>query len=251
MEAIGEAVYHPQWVEIAGAHNVRDLGGLPAGDRRVRSGVLLRGDHLDDLTPEGLEVVHQRLGLRAVIDLRAPTELPEPPVELTLHGLTLLELPLVDLSGTTSPSALREKLGDDEGAIYRHMLEQAGPPIVRILTFLLEAGHTPSLIHCAAGKDRTGITVAVLLTAAGVAPAAIKADYLATAERLPRIRKSLATRAVYRAMNQGQRVIPMTAIPIEAVLRALDDEPGQVEGFLQRHGAEPTAVQRWRELLLE
>src|SRR5215207_6511551 len=193
----------PRWVELAGAHNVRDLGGLSAGGRRVRSGVLLRGDHLDDVTDDDLRV-------------------------------------------------LRDEFGDDVAGVYRHMLEVAAPELVAILQFVVEEHHAPALVHCAAGKDRTGITVAVLLAAAGVDEPGIVADYVATGERLDRIRAALARRELYRHM---QRSVPanttITSTAIEGVLDALRTEDGGAEGFLVRHGAPRDTVDRWRELLLE
>ena len=166
----------PRWVELAGAHNVRDLGGLPAGGRRVRPGVLLQGDHLDGVTDDDLAVLRDQVGLKAIVDLRTPREAPEPREWVGALGLTRLHLPLVDLTGTTAPRQVRAERGDDIGAIYRRMLAEAGPNLVRILGFLAEEGHAPALIHCAAGKDRTGIAVAVLLAAAGVEEPGLVAD---------------------------------------------------------------------------
>lgn len=241
----------PQWIDVSGAHNVRDIGGLPARSTRTRSGVLLRGDHLDDITDVGFEVVMKQLKLRALIDLRTANEAPDPHARLVAAGVSQLRLPLIDLSGTTSPSALREKYPDDSARVYQHMLEQAGPAIVRILNFLLEDSHLPALIHCAAGKDRTGITVAVLLAAANVDAAAIVADYVATEQRLERVRASLMQKDAYRDMKLENAPLTVPAAPIEGVLDALRTEPGGPAGFLLRHGAADDAVTRWQALLLE
>jgi protein-tyrosine phosphatase len=242
----------PSWVELVGAHNVRDLGGLPAGSRRVRSGVLLRGDSLDDLTLDDLAVVRDVVGLRAIVDLRTALEAPEPSGPVQALGVVRLHLPLVDLSGTTSPRQLQAEFGDDVAGIYRRMLEEAGPAVVGVLGFLLEGDRAPALVHCAAGKDRTGITVAVLLAAAGVDEPAIVADYVATGERLDRIRAALARRELYRAMRDpSSRAMALSSTAIEGVLDALRSYDGGATGFLVHHGAVPGDVQRWRELLLE
>ena len=91
----GEARHAPQWLELAGAHNVRDLAGLPAADgRRVRPGVLLRGDHLDDVTDADLAVLRDAVGLRAVVDLRTDREAPEPRPWIESLGVARLHLPL-------------------------------------------------------------------------------------------------------------------------------------------------------------
>jgi protein-tyrosine phosphatase len=240
----------PQWIDIPGAHNVRDVGGLPAQSGRTRSGVLLRGDNLDDITEDGMQVVVEGLRLGSVIDLRTPDEAPDAHERIVAAGIAQLRLPLIDLSGTTSPSALREQYGDDSPKVYQHMLEQAGPAIVSILDFVLEDGHLPTLVHCAAGKDRTGITVAVLLAVAGVDENAIVTDYVATGQRLARVRESLQRKEVYRGIDMSRAPLDVPPGPIEGVLHALTAEPGGVVGFLIRHGATTAAIDRWRTAIL-
>ncbi|MCW2666835.1 MAG: protein tyrosine/serine phosphatase [Frankiales bacterium] len=240
----------PEWIELAGAHNVRDLGGLPAGGRRVRRGVLLRGDHLDDLTGADLVVVRDGIGLRALVDLRSADELDEPREWVSAYGIARLHLPLIDLTGFATRTAAQVR-PDELPAVYADMLEEAAPGVAAVLRFLLEDGHTPALVHCAAGKDRTGITVAVLLAAAGVDEPAIVADYVATGERLDRIHASLARRAIYRDMvRPGAPTAGVVGSAIEGVLAALRAFPGGPQGFLEAHGAPPGAVQAWRDLLL-
>ena len=242
----------PRWLELAGAHNVRDLGGLPAGVRRVRPRVLLRGDHLDGATEQDLAVLRDEVGLASIVDLRTPREAPEPREWVGALGLARLHLPLVDLTGTTAPRQVRAEFGDDLGAVYRRMLEVAAPNLVRILEFLVEDGHTPALVHCAAGKDRTGITVAVLLAAAGVEEPAIVADYAATGERLERVRAALAQQRIYRQLREDSPpAAPLASTAIEAVLGAVGAHQGGAAGFLVAHGASPGLLRRWRELLLE
>src|SRR5215217_7438081 len=221
----------PRWVELAGAHNVRDLGGLPAGGRRVRSGVLLRGDHLDDVTDDDLRVLRDEVGLRGIVDLRTATEAPETRQWVGSLGIARLHLPLVDMTGTTDPKHLRAEFGDDVAGVYRRMLEVAAPELVAILHFVVEEHHAPALVHCAAGKDRTGITVAVLLAAAGVDEPGIVADYVATGERLDRIREALARNAIYDAMRTpGSRAAGISSEAIEGVLEGLRAYDGGAEG---------------------
>jgi protein tyrosine/serine phosphatase len=147
---------------------------------------------------------------------------------------------------------VREELGDDIGAVYRRMLTEAGPNLVRILCFLVEGGHTPALVHCAAGKDRTGIAVAVLLAAAGVEDDAVVADYAATGERLDRVRAALAQRELYRQLrSDSSPAVVLESRAIEAVLDTLREHDGGAGGFLVAHGADPAQVVGWRNLLLQ
>lgn len=239
----------PAWLDLAGANNVRDLAGLPAGDQFVRSGVLLRGDHIDDLTAEDLVLLRDQVGLRAVIDLRSPRETPTAREWLTESKIAHLHIPLVDLSGTTEVEQLSVRFATSVAEAYEHMLRVAAPDLARILAFLVEPEHAPALIHCAAGKDRTGIAVAVLMAAAGVDEDAIVADYLATGQRLHLIAAALQRRPLYRDVRAGTRA-GMSATAIRVVLDTVQGYDGGVEGFLLSNGATADQLRRWRELLL-
>src|SRR5215204_6113192 len=103
--------------------------------RRVRSGVLLRGDHLDDVTDDDLRVLRDEVGLRGIVDLRTATEAPEAKEWVGSLGIARLHLPLVDMTGTTDPKQLRAEFGDDVAGVYRRMLEEAAPELVAILQF--------------------------------------------------------------------------------------------------------------------
>jgi protein-tyrosine phosphatase len=167
-------------------------------------------------------------------------------------GVTQLHLPLVDLTGTTDPRRLRAEFGGDMAGVYARMLAAAAPGLVRVLEFLVQQPNLPALVHCAAGKDRTGTTVAVLLAAAGVDEAGIVGDYVVTATRLDRVRESLAQHPAYRHLppeTTAAEAAPAAAI--RAVLDAMRTADGDAAGFLHRHGATASAIGAWRELLLE
>jgi protein-tyrosine phosphatase len=243
--------YRTHWIELAGAHNVRDVAGLTAGEHRVRPGVLLRSDHLDSVTDDDLGILRDQLGLRAVIDLRTAEEAPAPAGWIATMGVARLHLPLIDLSGTTRPGGLRDQFATDPAQAYRTMLEEAAPGITRILGFLLEDDHVPAMIHCAAGKDRTGITIAVLLAAAGVDEPGIIADYVATGERLTRIRRALAQREFYKHLADAPPESTLAPKAIEGVLEALRGYDDGAAGFLIAQGATTDQIGQWRQLLLD
>jgi protein-tyrosine phosphatase len=131
------------------------------------------------------------------------------------------------------------------------MLAQAAPVLVQILRFLVSRERLPALVHCAAGKDRTGITVAVLLAAAGVDDADIVADYTVTGLRLARVNASLARRAGYRVPDPPPQPALLPETPIRTVLAALHATYGGAEQFLINHGTTPAELDRWRALLLQ
>jgi protein-tyrosine phosphatase len=237
----------PLWIDLDGAHNVRDVGGLRAGPRTVRRGVLLRGDHLEGLSAAAADHLCGAVGLRAVVDLRAPSENPAPGAWMTGRGIERRHLPLVDLTRTVA--SLRRSADPDMVEVYGAMLDGAGPALVELLRFAGGPDRVPVLVHCAAGKDRTGIAVAVLLAAAGVDERDVVADYAVTGLRLDRIRRALLARGHLDAPVPAA-VAPLDAAPIRAVLAAVAVAGGATT-FLRRHGATGAELDRWRERLLD
>lgn len=179
-------------LNLQGAVNVRDLGGLPTDDgREVRAGRLLRSDSLSELTAADVRTLVDELRLELVIDLRAEAEverdgrgpLGELPVRfanLPLHGQHQVRLDLAADAGADG----------DLAAHYASYLEHSGPNLVATAR-LLSQTRAASVLHCAAGKDRTGIAVALVLQALGVAEEQVVADYAATAPNMPRVRERL------------------------------------------------------------
>jgi protein-tyrosine phosphatase len=159
-------------LRIPGTRNLRDVGGYPArGGRRTRWRTLYRTDALDVIPPASQDALLD-LGLRTVIDLRWPHELKEAPsVFATSTGVRYRSIPLME----DDPSPL---IG--LAATYRQILDERAPQLAAVAHVLLEPGALPAVIGCAAGKDRTGVTIALLLSAVGVAPDVIVADYVLT-----------------------------------------------------------------------
>jgi protein-tyrosine phosphatase len=240
----------PGWIDLAGAYNVRDLGGLPAGGRRVRRFTLVRGDSPDGLTDADIATLRDVVGIRSVLDLRTPAEVPAGGGRITKAGIQRVHIPLLDLSGTLSGPQLAAEMVSDGPSAYRRMLAAAAPRLPGIITFLLTGDGVPALIHCAAGKDRTGIVVAVLLAAAGVDYEAVVADYLATAQRLATVREALGRSGRYRAAAGAGRPV-IARRDIDAVLAVLAAADGGAQGYLRGLGCPQPNLDRWRELLLE
>ncbi|OHV47440.1 tyrosine-protein phosphatase [Pseudofrankia sp. BMG5.36] len=253
----------PSWIQLAGAHNVRDLGGLPAGGGTVRPRVLLRGDNLDSLTTEDIALLRDDVGLRGVVDLRAPFENPKEAEWFPQLGVTWLHEPLMDFTGLSNQQAMRDRIGNDYTSFYGVMLEGSGAGLARILEFLVSGPRTPALVHCAAGKDRTGIVTSVLLAVAGVERDAIVADYLATEQRIQAVREALAQREEYRhlreqaASNQSTGAtgsLGSLSLDPRAIIHVLDTveaAPGGVAGFLIANGVTQEQIDRWREMIIE
>jgi len=164
------------WLELDGAVNARDVGGLPTVDgRRTRSGVLLRADNLQTLTPADVQLLVDRLGLRTVLDLRTSAEVesegPGPlrsRPEVSHHHLDLVP------HGFEGRAALARAIPDKNAPehpmdhFYADYLTDAPASIATALRLIADPGSGAVLVHCAAGKDRTGVVVAVALSLVGV-----------------------------------------------------------------------------------
>jgi protein-tyrosine phosphatase len=155
-------------LRLAGTRNLRDVGGYPAGPgRRTRWRTLLRSDALDQLPPES-QAALVRLGLRQVIDLRWDHEIEQRPnVFVRSAQVRYRSVPLMP------DAAVPEGLA----ATYRHMFDTRGQALATVARAMLEPDGLPAVVGCAAGVDRTGVTVALLLSAVGVPADVIAADY--------------------------------------------------------------------------
>jgi protein-tyrosine phosphatase len=161
--------------------NFRDLGGYRTrSGRRVGWGRVFRSDALHGMT-EGDLAMYNELGVRAVYDLRGEVEVTERPNPMPSRNLPILTRP----AGNDTPVAFDGMTSEDgEGVlagIYISHIDHAAVPIGEIFSALAEPDGLPALIHCHAGKDRTGLVAALLLEALGVEREVILDDYELTA----------------------------------------------------------------------
>ncbi len=189
-----------RWVDIDGMHNVRDLGGVPLEDGGTTAfGVVLRGETVVHLTSEGVDRF-RGLGIRHVLDLREPDER-----EVDGDGLLEPDYQRSDILHELVPLA-RTRVEDDPigrvleaatiGDRYAVYLHNGG---FRLADALARTAWSRCAlyVHCAVGKDRTGIVSALLLKLAGADDDAVVEDYLLTAERLVPVLMRLGARPAY------------------------------------------------------
>ncbi len=168
--AVDDARRH---LPLDGTRNVRDVGGYPAAHgRQTRWRTLLRSDELTRLPAHAAEELRE-LGIRQVIDLRWPDELALSPNVFEADPAVRYRHIALLVDDPTPRSGL--------AGMYRHVLDERLPQLVEVARALLEPDGMPAVIGCAAGKDRTGITVAVLLSLAGVPDEVVVADYALSA----------------------------------------------------------------------
>lgn len=209
-----------RWIELDGAVNVRDLGGLPTvGGGRTAAHRLIRADNLQDLSDRDVKILVEEIGVRAVADLRTDLELRlEGPAPLDGdERVDVRHLSLVPEAGEATDVAAVEDgrqpvilpwqtdesgelgaHGFDLGAAgtYLEYLQDRGDAVLEALRLIAHSDGA-TIVHCAAGKDRTGTVVALALTEVGVLREAIVADYQASAQRIGRIFARLEASPTY------------------------------------------------------
>lgn len=161
-------------IPVPGTYNFRDVGGLPAKTGTVRDGVLYRSDGLHRLGVDGRAALRD-LGIGIVIDLRDENEAAVMPDDLDGLDVEVLRLPVFEGSG-----ASQGRGGISLDALYDRIVTQHAPIVVSALREISSAGERSVVVHCTAGKDRTGWAAALLLHLAGVDDETILEDYLLT-----------------------------------------------------------------------
>ncbi len=244
-----------RWVELDGAANVRDLGGLPAGHGQTNSGLVLRADALDALSPADVTQLVHGWGLRHVVDLRSDGErLERGRGLLNEHPLRYSELQIIDEAQLEQRRTEREqRLADGvEVALlvaegYAQLLSWGSVAFVAAFRAVTGPDGNPALIHCSAGKDRTGILAALLLGAAGVDRDAIVADYALTTERMDLVISRLASaeRFAYLAENVQSFVFAAHGETMDWFLHHLDNGWGGAAGWLGAQGVTEGELADW------
>ena len=266
-----------RWVRLDGTTNMRDLGGLPTTDGgRTLPGRILRSDNLQTLSADDVRRLVGEFGLREVIDLRTTAEillegrgpLRDVP-EVSHRHFSLLperghytdvfaveEDEPLDLPSDWVESILpRQTAAHDEAEppavrSYLGYLADRADHVVGALRALSTGEAGASVVHCAAGKDRTGVVVALALAVAGVPHEEIVTDYAMTADVIDALVAKLAASPTYAEDMEKRDIASHTprAETMDRVLTLLDERFGGPVGWLEAHGfdAEEQAALRAR-----
>ncbi|MBD7996473.1 tyrosine-protein phosphatase [Arthrobacter sp. Sa2CUA1] len=233
---------------VSGLFNFRDAAdgtGIPG----LRRGLLFRSGALNDLDASGLtELASARIA--TVVDLREPMEVAAAPDHVPA-GTQVVNVPLY--RGSIPISEPIE-------AVYRHLLQNCAPALTRAAAAVIRNLDGGVLVHCAAGKDRTGLIIALVLAAAGASRGAIVADYSRTEAALPpSFRQAVLDRLRSRTTDPAELATAVRlhlASPPEVLESALqllaeesfDGETGAA-AYLLRHGLGRDLLDRARDLL--
>lgn len=222
-------------------YNVRDMGGLATQDgREIQRGVLVRSDLLARLTEEGERQLLD-YGVRTIVDLRAPPQAAEEPYRLMQatcfsEALTYLNLPVEDY---TSPALAIVNGAQSRAEIYCLTLTHFRREIATVLRGFLHAQPGGVLIHCHAGKDRTGIITALLLALVGVPGETIAADYVESNRSLQPLCDRLLAEAGDDASRLAQiqhKIEPVTPEMMQMLLDYLTTTYGGIRSYLLQAG---------------
>jgi protein-tyrosine phosphatase len=240
----------PRPIRLAGASNVRDLGGWPAAGGRVRFGRVYRAAALSGLTAADAETL-TALGVRIVCDLRGTVERDGAPV--SLDGASIHSLPIEPSVGASLRDILatRDATGEDVLALMHqaytaYALEWAHR--YRAIFDLLLQEDGALLFHCSAGKDRTGFGAALILTALGVPRDAVMQDYLAS----NRLWRGEADIAVGLPTIIAAKLLQVHPELLETALSAIDGAYGGFDRYAELQlGLDASRRDQLRERLLE
>jgi len=246
------------WLSLDGAVNARDLGGLPTVDGRLtQPGVLLRADNLQDLSERDVDTLLEQ-GVRTVVDLRTAAEVELlGPGPLRKTDVRHLHLDLIPHGFDGQPPLARAIPDETAGPhavdhLYFDYIQDAPDQIGTALRTIADPNSGSVLVHCAAGKDRTGVVIALALSLVGVHRDAVVADYARSDERVALVRDRLIATPLYSESISKRSLESMRphAGNMERFLDRIDREYGGLHAFGMAVGIEEGLVAKLSRRLL-
>ncbi len=242
----------------------RDLGGLPAGGgKAMRRGLVFRSSALTELPLED-QAALEELGLSLVCDLRSVAERAADPCVTSLDRASRLNIDLAE-SLRTHIDPIFQRLRADPSAeaslemmlcMYTHLPVTAASHL-RMILLAIADGKLPVLIHCSAGKDRTGFVVAMLLGILGVSRSHIYSDYLHSVDGCTDVHRERTARLMLQLTGRpldGDALHVMSAVRpeyLDAMFNTIETKWGGLQPYFKAIGVEDKARSSLRTLLLE
>ena len=243
---------------IPGAVNLRDMGGIPVEGGRVRPGLVFRSGMMHNITSDGLAALADNHRIRTVVDLRNDMELEQDGVsDFAAAGITHRNIPVVTGAATavTRTERIRELASGQLrwADMYLKMLQDSPQTFRQFFEVLVDQSSLSVVFHCAGGRDRTGVSAALLLSVLGADDDAIATDYARTGpilmrypDRFGRTMQETGLTSEQMAAMVGNTA-PEVMHDLMAMLRA---EWGTTEGYLESTGLDMAVLPELRAQLV-
>lgn len=252
-------------IALDGFYNLRDGGDLPTPNGHVKAGRLMRSDQPKVIDAKAAKYLED-LPLKLVVDLRTDEEVKASPDAFVEAGFTVKHLPILG-------GSLKSIMADIPSVsnLYSGMAKDAGPQFAEAVGAVADASATGAvLVHCTAGKDRTGVVIALCQELLGVPRDEIVDNYKATHDNLAGVWFQDMTKNMAQMMGTSVADLPAAAqkqgidfakiqqlatgspaSAIESALNLIDDSFGGVSAYLQSNGLTPEKIELLRSSLLE
>lgn len=245
---------------VEGAVNLRDVGGLPAdGGMRVRRGLVFRSGMTHTIGAAGLQVLAEQHRVRTVVDLRNGDELETDGVAAFEGvGIRHRHAPVSGINALSPEERVRRMEALMEGSLtwaeaYRQYLDKSRDAFGTLLQVVADADSLSVVFHCSAGRDRTGVSAALLLATLGVEELRIAGDYARTGDLLrPHVQK-FADRQPDIPLDERRFAMIVTTPPetITEFFGYVREDYGSTEAYLESCGVDAALVRELRGRLLE
>lgn len=234
-------------VRLSGTYNFRDIGGYPTSDgRSIRWGQVFRSDAVHRLTVGDLDQLRP-LGVRTILDLRSNREIAVAGTGL-IHDepdVRVVHIPFGRIGEEEDPTWQTVTLTQ----LYQGIVSEARVALATVITTLARTDE-PAVVHCAAGKDRTGVSIALLLRLLGVDDRTIIEDYLLTEANFIIFRDQLPPETLAHLGNIPDELLRVDADVLLATLALIDAGYGSAEEYLRGAGVSAESIHRLRDRLL-
>lgn len=253
-------------IRLKGAPNFRDLGGYATSDgRRVKRGLVFRSEGLHTLTAEDYAALHE-LGIALICDLRSDLERSLKPTVWPEHMRPTTLIMDVNADIRSGDGELYDMLRQDPTrrgalALILHVYKCVPDALARHLPSFFNAaadGNLPLILHCTAGKDRTGVLSAVLLLALGVPRETVVADYMKTNEHCDAAKLEKKVRELMESIlgtSPSRDIIDLMVgvhpTYLDASLDAIVSKYNSLDAYLASAGVSVAVQDRLRRRLLE
>jgi protein-tyrosine phosphatase len=247
---------YPRQINFEAISNFRDLGGYQVKDgRKLAWRKIFRSSEVHHMTGNDLDRLKRKFNLAAVIDLRSDIEIQRQGLgTLPEAGFKYYNIALMPDGGDRAANQRRYQAANDMGPIYTNLIQQKefGRGLIRALKVIAETSNLPLVFHCSAGKDRTGVLAAVLLSTLGVAEKDIIEDFALTGPYIEKLFNEIKddprrSRAATDLPGYFWKAPPES---MALFLTFLRQEYGSAREYLKVQGAEESLFERLEQALL-